>query len=304
MTARAGKVLNGVFAAIPTPVRDDGQLDFSTLDRLLRFVVDAGVHGVCVGGATGEYPHFEIAERKTIVRHVASILPGDRALLVGIGGPSMRHVLDLGRAGLEAGSRALLLPMPMFFRYQQQDLQAYCASVSRALAAPCLLYDLPDFTNALSPETALALLNDEEFVVGIKDSSGRAERLSTFAAPPRRAEWTLLVGDDRLLHAGLLAGWNGGISGVAALCPELMVNLWCAFNDGRADESAKIQRLVGELIAQLAAFPAPWGIRIGLGVRGIDTGPLPLPLTSTRQRQVRDFREWFTAWLARPNHES
>src|SRR5438874_4801097 len=168
MAARAATVLAGVFAAIPTPVHDDGRLDLSTLDRLVAFVLDAGVHGVCIGGATGEYPHFEIAERKSVISHVASILPADRTLLVGIGAPSMRHVLDIGRTAIEAGSRAMLLPMPMFFRYAQEDLRAYCAHVSRTLAAPCLLYDLPDFTNALSPETALALLGTEEFIVGIK----------------------------------------------------------------------------------------------------------------------------------------
>jgi dihydrodipicolinate synthase/N-acetylneuraminate lyase len=299
MTARAASGLNGVFAAIPTPIRDNGQIDPSILDRLVTFVLNAGVHGVCIGGATGEYPHFEIAERKAIIRHVAAIVPRDRALLVGIGGPSVRHVLDVGHAAMEAGGRALLLPMPMFFRYGQEDLRAYCEHVSRTLAGPCLLYDLPDFTNGLSPKTVLTLLNGAEFVVGIKDSSGRAERLAAFAAPPGRDEWTLLVGDDRLLYRGLLEGWNGGISGVAALCPELSVHLWRAFEQGRADESARLQRLVDELIVHLATFPAPWGIRIGLAARGIDTGPLPLPVTPERQRQIHEFQEWLAAWLPR-----
>jgi dihydrodipicolinate synthase/N-acetylneuraminate lyase len=299
MTARARNVLNGLFAAIPTPIRENGQIDPSTLDRLVTFVLNAGVDGVCIGGATGEYPHFEIAERKAVIRQVAAIVPRDRALLVGIGGPSARHVVDVGRAAMEAGSRALLLPMPMFFRYGQDDLRVYCEHVSRTLAAPCLLYDLPDFTNGLSPKTVLTLLNQEEFVVGIKDSSGRVERLAAFAAPPGRHEWTLLVGDDRLLQRGLLEGWNGGISGVAALCPELSVHLWRAFDEGRVDESARLQRLVDELIVQLATFPAPWGIRIGLAARGIDTGPLPLPVTPERQRQIREFQEWLPAWLPR-----
>ena len=97
------------------------------------------------------------------------------------------------------GSRALLLPMPMFFRYQQEDLRAFAAHVSRALEAPCLLYDLPDFTNGLAPSTVLALMRDEEFIVGIKDSSGREENLKTFADARADGAATLLVGDDRLL---------------------------------------------------------------------------------------------------------
>ena len=61
----------------------------------------------------------------------------------------------------------------MFFRYGQEDLHAYCAHVSRAARMPCLLYDLPDFTNGLAPETAVALMSREEFIVGLKDSWGK-----------------------------------------------------------------------------------------------------------------------------------
>jgi hypothetical protein len=65
------------------------------------------------------------------------------------------------------------------------------------------------------------------------------------------------------------------------------------------DDSVRLQQLVDELIAHLVAFPAPWGIRIGLAVRGFDTGPLPLPVTPERQRQIREFQQWLTAWLPR-----
>ena len=73
--------------------------------------------------------------------------------------------------------------------------------------------------------------------------------------------WTLLVGDDRLLARGLQAGWDGGISGVAGFCPELLVRLYQSVVAGRADETARLQALLDELIAQIAVFPTPWGIR-------------------------------------------
>ena len=63
--------------------------------------------------------------------------------------PNVRHVIDLGKYAFDQGSEAVLVPMPMFFRYQQQDLAEYCREVAQALAAPCLIYDLPDFTNPI-----------------------------------------------------------------------------------------------------------------------------------------------------------
>jgi 4-hydroxy-tetrahydrodipicolinate synthase len=289
----------GLFAAVVTPVLDDGRLDLPTLDRLVDFLVEAGVSGVCIAGATGEYPHFETADRKTVIARAAARLPRGCDLLVGIGAPSMRHVVELGRAALDAGSPALLLPMPMFFRYEQQDLEAFSSSVSDTLRAPCLLYNLPGFTNGLAPETALSLLRDAEFIVGIKDSSGEVENLATFAEARAGHPWSLLVGDDRLLHAGLLAGWDGGISGVAGFCPELLVAIHRSVVDNRPAEAARLQGLLDELISHIAPFPTPWGIRIGLAARGIRTGPLPLPLTPARQQQIAEFDDWLPEWLQR-----
>jgi len=288
--------MTGIFAAVATPGDRDGRVDLSALDRLVDFLVGAGVDGICIGGATGEYPHFERAERRAVIERAAARLPRDRALLVGIGSPSPRHAIDIGRVAVQAGARALLLPMPMFFRYEQRDLEEYCRLVCRELRAPCLLYDLPDFTNPICAPTALTLLREEEFITGLKDSSGCEDNLPMYATARKDAPWTLLVGDDRLLFKGLQAGWNGGISGVAGFCPELLVGLCRSFDRGRLDEAARLQALLDDLISHIAVFPTPWAIRIGLESRGIGTGPLPLPLTPERQRQIEEFTGWFGGW--------
>jgi 4-hydroxy-tetrahydrodipicolinate synthase len=288
--------IRGLFAAVATPVRDDGRFDEVTFDRLIDFLADAGVDGICIGGATGEYPHFETSERVAVIARAAARLPSDRTLLVGVGSSSMRNTIAIGKAALDSGSRALLVPMPMFFRYQQDDLRVYAADVSRALAAPCLLYDLPDFTNPIATETALALLREEEFIVGIKDSSGRESNVTAFASARQGSDWTLLVGDDRLLRTGVAAGWDGGISGVAGCCPELLVALVRSAREGRTADAARLQASVDELIGQLGVFPTPWGIRIALEARGLATGPLPLPLTPRRRDQIQQFQEWLRSW--------
>lgn len=289
----------GLFAAVPTPVDAGGRIDDAAFDRVVDLVVEAGVSGICIAGATGEYPHFETADRKALIRRAAARLPPDRALLVGIGAQAMRLAIELGEAAMAAGSRALLLPMPMFFRYEQQDLEAFCTHVSRALRAPCLLYNLPAFTNGLDRSTIVNLLRTEAHIVGLKDSSGEAANLPALAQERGNEPWSLLVGDDRLLRAGLTAGWNGAVSGVAGFCPELLVAIYRSAAGTHPDEAARIQGLLDELLSRLAVFPTPWGIRIGLAARGYPTGPLPLPVTPQRRRQIADFTEWLPGWLER-----
>jgi 4-hydroxy-tetrahydrodipicolinate synthase len=289
--------MNGLFAAAATPIDNDGRLDLASFDRLLEFLLAAGVDGVCLGGATGEYPHFQVRERAEVVRRAAARLPRNRKLLVGVGAPSMRRVLKLGGIAVDEGSEALLLPAPMFYRYEQEDLRAYFVHVSRELAAPCLLYDLPDFTNGLARSTVCSLLREEQHIVGIKDSSGNADNIDALVQERNGEGWTLFVGDDRLFVRGLAAGWNGGISGVAGFCPELMVRLHQSVVRGRPEETVRLQGLLDELISRMSVFPTPWAIRIGLAARAIPTGALPLPVTPRRRQQIDEFQAWFRPWL-------
>jgi 4-hydroxy-tetrahydrodipicolinate synthase len=92
------------------------------------------------------------------------------------------------------------------------------------------------------------------------------------------------------------AGWDGGISGVACCCPELLVALAASSRQGAGD-SQQLQHRLDEFVARLSVFPTPWGVRITLAARGIETGQLPLPLTLERHRQIEDFQSWFRNWL-------
>jgi 4-hydroxy-tetrahydrodipicolinate synthase len=290
--------LSGLFPAVATPTTSLGAVDYPTLDRLCEFLFERGAHGLCVGGATSEYPHFEQADRLEMVRRVARRAPRGATLVAAIGATSMPRVLELGRAAFESGYRAVLLPMPLFFRYQQMDLAAYCAYVSSTLGGPCLLYDLPVFTNPIEPETALALMLSEPHITGIKDSSGHVENLVRFADARGDRDWTLLVGDDRYGLAAAEAGWDGAISGIACCCPELLVALHESARRGDLAQARRCQGLVDELITHLSPLPTPWGVRIALRARGLDTGPLPLPVPSERAVQIARIEAWLTAWLA------
>lgn len=289
--------LSGLFAALVTPVDPRGGVDLETLDQVCDFVLERGADGVCLGGATAEYPRFELAERLAIIDRIGRRVSRGTTVVSAMGASSVVRAVALGHAAAAAGARALLLPMPVFFRYQQVDLAAYCAHVAAEQSLPVLLYDLPDFANPLDAATAVQLFETERNIAGIKDSSGRAENLLTFVEARGNRDWTLLVGDDRNGLAGLEAGWDGGISGVACCCPELMVALHRSWRRGDLGEARRCQGLLDELIARLSVLPTPWGIRVALRVRGIDTGPLPLPAAPERLHQIAQFEAWLPRWL-------
>ena len=295
--------MTGVIAAVATPVGADGGLIVATFERLVGFLIESGVDGLCLGGATSEYPNTALEDRKAAIGAAARHLPLDRTLLVAIGASSLRQSLELGESARAAGSRAVLLPMPMFFRYAQHDLEAFSIEVSRTLRVPVLLYDLPDFTNPLEPATVIRLLQNEGLIVGIKDSSGIVENLVCYATARGNRGWTLLVGNDRLLLTGLKAGWNGTVSGIAGFCPALPLAIHRSWTRGDTNRAAHLQTLLDEAVLQLDTLPTPWGIRIALEARGFGMGPLPLPLSPARREQVAQFRTWLPGWMDRVDSE-
>src|SRR4051812_40361660 len=111
--------MNGVIAAVATPVDAEGRLNVNTFERLIDMLIGSGVDGVCLGGATSEYPNVSVADRRAMIEAAAPRIARDKTLLVAIGALSFHQVIELGEAAQDAGCRAVLLPMPMFFRYRQ-----------------------------------------------------------------------------------------------------------------------------------------------------------------------------------------
>jgi 4-hydroxy-tetrahydrodipicolinate synthase len=218
-------------------------------------------------------------------------------MLTSIGTSSIHGTLKLGEGAIAAGSDALLVPTPYFFRYEQDDLKAFCATVCRTLQAPCLLYNLPSFTNELRVETAIQLLLSEKNLVGMKDSSGNKGNLHILSQARAQRDFRLFVGDDAVLLDALAAGWDGAISGIACFVPELVGALFRDFKAGNLIRARWAQAHLHKVIEQILQLPIPWGVRVGLAARGLPAGHFALPLSDARREQVRGLHDWMLRWF-------
>src|ERR1700751_4641414 len=73
--------LNGLIAAIVTPMRSDLSIDEESLRRYVDWLVGQGVRGLAVNVDTGEGPHLFPEERLRVLEVVAEGA-GGRALVV------------------------------------------------------------------------------------------------------------------------------------------------------------------------------------------------------------------------------
>jgi len=288
------KLIQGTYAAIVTPRRLDGTIDEQNLHSWLTFLVEAGIQGFAINGATGEFCLVTENEFRSLMETVADALRGKVPFLAGVGAAGSTMAVRLGQIAHDAGACGLLLPMPYFFPYSQDDLASFCRSVAGQLDSPVLLYNLPQFTSGLEPVTSHALIRECENIVGIKDSSGSLATLRLLKE--ERPDACRIVGNDGVLVQALQEGLaDGVISGVACVLPELIVRILEA---GTASEpTSELLALSSKLemfIEQLDKLPTPWGIKLIAEARGLAQAAFPFPLSAHRQEQARELSEWFT----------
>ncbi len=288
--------LSGVFAALITPIDANGRPDMEAFDRVIEFVFERHVDGVVIGGGTAEYPHFDIADRAALAAHAVRRVAGRGMVTTCVGTSSIHSTLRLAQSAAGSGSDALLVPMPFFFRYEQDDLVSYCETVCASVSVPCLLYNLPSFTNGIEVSTAVRLLNSVPNLIGMKDSSGDTANLGPLALARKDSGFSLFVGDDSLLLGALKAGWDGVVSGIACFVPELIAAVYRSYRDGDEAQASAYQATLDLLIEEVVRVPIPWGVRVGLAARGVANGPMHLPPSPARLRQMTELRDWLKNW--------
>lgn len=288
--------LSGVFAALVTPISESGCPDFAAFDRVIEFVVSRGIDGVVIGGGTAEYPHFEVSERAALAAHAVRRMDGRGRVFVCVGTSSVHSTLKLTRSAADSGCDALVLPMPSFFTYGQDDLVSFCQTVCASVPVPFLLYNLPSFTNGIAVSTAIRLLNEVPNLIGMKDSSGNVADLKSLGDARKQSNFSLFVGDDCLLLRALQAGWDGVVSGIACFVPELISAIYRSYRNGDEALASTYQAMLDALIEEVVRLPIPWGVRVGLNARGIANGPLHLPPSPERLRQIDALSSWLGTW--------
>lgn len=297
MSIRSTPRLQGLFAALPTPFAPDGTPQVEAVYPIIDFLLQKGITGFCIGGATGEYAACSIEERCALFESAARRLDGRASLVLGIGGEHYGQVLHLGRVAADCGAAAVLLPPPSFFPYDPVDLIDFMRQVVAELPLPVIFYNIPQFTDSLALRDVLRLAATAPNLAGIKDSSGDPENLA-FIREAKRSNLAFLIGSDDLLVRGLGEHADGIISGTASACPELILALYDAFHSGQEEKARALQKVLDDFLERAAAFPPPWAIKIALSSRGVDTGMLSWPMTERLRRSAESFRDWFPAWAA------
>lgn len=288
--------LSGVQAAAITPRGRNGEVDFGAAFELIDHLGRAGVDGIALFAAEGEYHAWAAAERARLC--YLAVKRSRVPILAGVGAATLDESVKLAREARDAGAAGLLVPPPHFFEYDQDDLRAFYLQFAAEAGdeTPILLYQTRA-TSRIAPETARELLESGPFAA-LVHAAGDAEDFQEFrGAGP-------LIGDDAVLVQDGCEPLGGVLSGAACAVPEIVVGVARAIEAGAETAAARGRAVLRELLEWSDRFPQPTLWRAATECRKLKTGPIAAALSQRKRRELDQFREWFRAWLPRTRNLS
>jgi len=270
--------LNGVHLPVTTPFAETGDVSASAFGANLDRWLSHAVSGLVIAGSTGEAPMLSDEELLVLVE-LAAIRIGDRALIVGTGAESTRHVIANSKAAAERGATAVLVRAPCYFAPAMSEavLSDFWTAVADASPVPVILYHIPKFVPVDVTPDLVGRLVEHENIIGIKDSSGSLESLVAFVGACGSSA-SALVGSGALLLAALDAGAVGAILGSAVVAPGIASDLYAAWRDDDRDRAVALQDLLGPLHTSIVVGCGNPGVKAALDRLGMYGGPPRPPL--------------------------
>lgn len=261
--------LKGSIAALVTPFKKDGSIDYEAYDRLLDFHIANGTAGVVVCGTSGETPTLSEEEDAQMFKHSVEYINHRMVVIGGTGSNCTESCVKYTRNAAEAGVDAVLTVGPYYNKPTSAGMYLHFSTVAKAVDIPIILYNVPGRTgSAIKPEVALKLARDFENIVGIKEATGNLMNIATLIAG-RPEGFKVYSGDDNISMLSNLLGGDGCISVLANVVPKEFVEFMKLSMEGNAVEARKLFYKYHKLMDLLFIESNPIPIKAALSAMGM-----------------------------------
>lgn len=273
-------MFSGSMVALVTPMRSNGEVDHTALDRLVEFHIEGGTNAIVAVGTTGESPTLNVEEHIGVVRHIVERSAKRIPVIAGTGANSTAEAIEWTQLAKKAGADASLSVTPYYNKPTQEGLYLHFEAIAEAVDLPIILYNVPSRTACdLKPETVERLAAIPT-IVGLKEAPSIARNSELLSRVGGRI--ALFSGDDDLACESVLMGFSGVISVTANVAPRQVSAVIKAALAGDRKEArrldAALQQLHKAMFFESNPIPVKWALaRMGMIADGIR---LPLtPLT-------------------------
>ena len=243
--------LKGTGVALVTPFRKDGNVDFKSLEKLLNHVINGKVEYLVVLGTTGESVTLSINEKSAIIDFVKEINAGRLPIVLGLGGNNTQEILNQIADFDFDGIDAILSVSPYYNKPSQKGIYQHFKMIANQSPVPVILYNVPARTGSnITAETTLALANEVENIIGIKEASGSIEQCMRIIKDKPKG-LLVISGDDVITLPLIACGADGVISVIANAYPKNFSEMVRQTLSGNYDEARSLHYSFMEIIPLL-----------------------------------------------------
>ncbi len=281
----------GLGVAMVTPFKDNLQIDYSALDKLIDFLLGNGVNFLVVQGTTAETATLTDNEKRQLADYIIKKVNRRVPIVLGIGGNDTQKVIETYKNFDLTGVDAILSVTPYYNKPTQKGLYLHFKAIAEATRLPLIVYNVPGRTGVnMTAETTLKLAHDfQGKIIAVKEASGNLNQMA-YILRDRPDGFLVLSGDDGLTLPQMAMGADGVISVVGNCAPaqfSRMVNLAL---QGKFTDAAALHLSLIELIDLLFLEGNPGGVKAALNALGIIENVLRLPLAPVGESTFEKIR--------------
>ncbi len=282
----------GIIPPVITPFTEDGKFNESAYRKMISHLIDEGVHGIFPLGTTGEFYAFDHGQVKHIFEVCKDEVNGRVPIYAGTSHITTRGTVELCHIAEEVGYDAVSVLTPMFVSQTQTELYEFYKTVASNTKLPVIMYNNKPKTNVHIEPATVAKLSEIDNIIGVKDSTGDFTNTAEYLRFTKGNDnFSVLVGRDTLIYAGLCYGAAGSIASCANVAPRLVADIYNKFKAGDLKGALENQYTLNPLRIACNMGTFPEVIKEGLELEGYSVGKClaPIgPLTSEQREKLRN----------------
>lgn len=288
---KTAEQIGGIIPPLVTPFDAEEKLDEAAHRREVRYMVDqVGVHGLAVGGSTGEGHTLTIAETRSLTAWTAEEVRGRVPVITGVISNSTQAAIEKGKAVADLGVAALqVTPVHYLFAPDEDASLRHFDTIAQRTGLPVIIYNVVPWAY-LSPRLLVRILRESDGVIGVKQSASDMKTLADLLLLASDTESRILSAVDALLYPSFSLGAHGAIAAILAAAPEWCMSLWNAVEQGDHPRALDLHRRLLHLFNALDGDNLPANVKTAMAIQGRPAGRPRAPMSETSPEKAQQIR--------------
>ena len=234
-------IWKGVFPAVTTKFTESDTLDFDLMGRNIEAQLDAGIHGIVLGGTLGEASVLTLAEKEALVSFTIKKVAGKVPVILNIAEGATKEAVHQAQLAQQWGAAGLMLLPPMRYKTDHRETVTYFKTIAAAVNLPIMIYNNPvDYKT----EITLDMFDELQPCPNIQAVKESTRDVTNVTRMKNRFgdRFKILCGVDTLAMEELCLGADGWVAGLVCAFPNETTAIYNLVKAGKIEEATKIYR--------------------------------------------------------------